>query len=258
MKMIKVLCVTSILVAAILSGCMEKQAAKEPIQETNPDGDNITGGAASDLKTANESHFLKDFDLVNDPYKKTLFATGQGQRNDSIKNYKNLTDSLALLQEKYKDHLPAEINSDKQFSEDIMNVSSIVSGVKDDVYSGNLTEAHLKLEAVRQIFQNILIRNNLMSLSVALVDFHDVMEVVLDAANDRNKAGVLDAYPQADEKLSAVEAISDESGIKAIRANLDGLANLAEENKTEELPAKASDLKASYVKVYLTTSIFGS
>ena len=258
MKMIKVLCVTSILVAAILSGCMEKQAAKDPIQETNPDGDNITGGAASDLKTANESHFLKDFDLVNDPYKKTLFATGQGQRNDSIKNYKNLTDSLALFQEKYKDHLPAEINSDKQFSEDIMNVSSIVSGVKEDVYSGNLTEAHLKLEAVRQIFQNILIRNNLMSLSVALVDFHDVMEVVLDAANDKNAAGVLDAYPQADEKLSAVEAISDESGITAIRANLDGLAILAEENKTEELPAKASDLKASYVKVYLTTSIFGS
>jgi 2-oxo-4-hydroxy-4-carboxy--5-ureidoimidazoline (OHCU) decarboxylase len=97
-----------------------------------------------------------------------------------------------------------------------------------------------------------------MSLSVALVDFHDVMEVVLDAANDKNAAGVLDAYPQADEKLSAVEAISDESGITAIRANLDGLANLAEENKTEELPAKASDLKASYVKVYLTTSIFGS
>lgn len=258
MKMIKVLCVTSILVAAILSGCMEKQAAKDPIQETNPDGDNITGGAASDLKTANESHFLKDFDLVNDPYKKTLFATGQGQRNDSIKNYKNLTDSLALFQEKYKDHLPAEINSDKQFSEDIMNVSSIVSGVKEDVYSGNLTEAHLKLEAVRQIFQNILIRNNLMSLSVALVDFHDVMEVVLDAANDKNAAGVLDAYPQADEKLSAVEAISDESGITAIRANLDGLANLAEENKTEELPAKASDLKTSYVKVYLATSIFGN
>ena len=258
MKMIKVLCVTSILVAAILSGCMEKQAAKDPIQETNPDGDNITGGAASDLKTANESHFLKDFDLVNDPYKKTLFATGQGQRNDSIKNYKNLTDSLALFQEKYKDHLPAEINSDKQFSEDIMNVSSIVSGVKEDVYSGNLTEAHLKLEAVRQIFQNILIRNNLMSLSVALVDFHDVMEVVLDAANDKNAAGVLDAYPQADEKLSAVEAISDESGITAIRANLDGLANLAEGNKAEELPAKASDLKTSYVKVYLATSIFGN
>ena len=258
MKMIKVLCVTSILVAAIFSGCMEKQAAKDSIQETNPDGENITGGAASDLKAANESLFLKDFDLVNDPYKKTLFATGQGQRNDSIKNYKNLTDSLALFQEKYKDHLPAEINSDKQFSEDIMNVSSIVSGVKDDIYTGNLTEAHLKLEAVRPIFQNILIRNNLMSLSVALVDFHDIMEVVLDAANDRNAAGVLDAYPQADEKLSTVEAISDESGITAIRANLDGLANLAEENKTEELPAKASDLKASYVKVYLTTSIFGS
>ena len=29
--------------------------------------------------------------------------------------------------------------------------------------------------------------------------------------------------------------------------------NLAKENKAEELPAKAGDLKASYVKVYLAT-----
>ena len=135
-----------------------------------------------------------------------------------------------------------------------MNVSVIISEVKDDVYTGNLTEAHKKLEEVRPIFQKILNRNGLLPLSVALVDFHDVMEMVLDAANNKNASKVLEVYPQADEKLRAVEAISNEPGIKAIRANLDAIRSLAKEKKSAELPAKAGDLKASYVKVYLATS----
>jgi hypothetical protein len=89
---------------------------------------------------------------------------------------------------------------------------------------------------------------------VALVDFHDVMEKVLDAANNKNASKVLEVYPKADEKLRAVEAIANEPGIKVIRANLDEVMNLAKENKTAELPGKAADLKASYVKVYLATS----
>jgi hypothetical protein len=51
-----------------------------------------------------------------------------------------------------------------------------------------------------------------------------------------------------------VEAIAREPGTEAIRANLDEVMSLAQENRIAELPAKAGDLKASYVKVYLATS----
>lgn len=231
------------------SGGTEKQATKEPIQDKN----NTINEAGIGLQTANASSFLEDFNSINDPYKKTLFATGQGQRNASISNYENLTDALTKLQAKYKDNLPSEIKSDKQFSGDMMNVSDIVSGVKDEIYSGNLTDAHAKLEEVRPIFQQILTRNGLLPLSVALVDFHDTMELILDAANNKDAAKVLEIYPKADEKLRTVESISENPGVKAIRTNLDDLMNLAKENKSDELPAKASDLKASYVKVYLAT-----
>jgi hypothetical protein len=224
----------------------------------------VTGPANLDTKEAaegtgqsqanNDSLFLDDFNSVNNPYKETLFATGQGLRNESIDNYVNLTKALTAFQEKYKDYRPLVIKSDEQFSGDMMNVSVIISGVKDDVYTGNLTEAHKKLEEVRPIFQKILNRNGLLPLSVALVDFHEVMEKVLDAANNKDASKVQEFYPKADEKLRAVEAISSEPGIKAIRANLDEVMNLAKENKIAELPAKAGDLKASYVKVYLATS----
>ena len=249
MKMTAAICMMAIFVVVALSGCAEKQAAEEPTKEINPDANE------SGLKslTSNASSFLEDFNSVNDPYKKTLFATGQGQRNESIDNYENLTNALTSFQEKYRYQLPPEIKSDKQFSGDMNNASSIISGLKDEIAAGNLTDAHKKLEEVRPIFQKILIRNGLLPLSVALVDFHDTMELVLDAATKKEAAKVLEIYPKADEKLRVVEAISNETGIKSIRTNLDDLKNLAQENKTEQLPAKAAELKASYIKVYLKT-----
>jgi hypothetical protein len=251
---IEAICITAILVAVALSGCTEKQAPEDLGQQKNSEVKQASRETDSGSEADNASLFLQDFNLVNDPYKKTLFATGQGQRNDSIRYYGNLTDALMSFQEKYKDYRPQEIESDTQFSGDMNNASAIISSVKDDIYTGNLTEAHKTLEGVRPIFQGILTRDNLLPLSVALVDFHDTMELVLDAANNKDAAGVIEVYPKADEKLRAVESISDESGIKAIRGNLDAVMNLAKENKTAELPAKAADLKASYVKVYLASS----
>jgi hypothetical protein len=251
---IDAICIIAILVAVALSGCTEKQASGEVVQQNKSDFKEANLESDLDLKATNASHFLQDFNLVNDPYKKTLFATGQGQRNESIKYYKNLTDSLMAFQKKYKDYRPQEIKSDTQFSGDMNDVSAIISSAKEDIYTGNLTEAHKTLEGVRPIFQRILTQNNLLPLSVALVDFHDAMELVLDAANNKDAAGVMDVYPKADEKLRAVESINNDSGIKAIRSNLDAVMNLAKENKTAELPARGSNLKASYVTVYLASS----
>jgi hypothetical protein len=242
------------LAVVAFSGCAEKQATENSVQQNESNLKEADHNADLGLKATNASLFLNDFNQVNDPYKKTLFATGQGQRNESIKYYENLTDSLMAFQEKYKDYRPKEIKSDTQFSGDMSNVSAIISGVKEEIYTGNLTEAHKTLEGVRPVFQGILTRNNLLPLSVALVDFHDAMETVLSAANSRDASGVMEAYPKADEKLKAVQSINNESGIKVIRANLDAVMNLAKENKTGELPAKAADLKASYVIVYLASS----
>lgn len=217
------------------SGCVEKQADE-----------------AAKKSISNDTTFLEDFNAVNSPYKEALFATGQARRNESISHYENLTAALSAFNEKYRDHRPEEISGDEQFAGDMKNVSAIVSDAREDVFSGNLTEAHMKLEAVRPIFQKMLIRNDLLPLSVALVDFHDSMEVVLDAANDRNETAVMQAYTAADEKLRVVEAIKNDSGIAAIRSNLDSVRSLAEEKKASELPSGAASLKLSYVKVYLT------
>jgi len=244
----------AILLTISLSMALDPQGAKEPGLGLSSSDIKEAASGTSQNQTANDSLFLKDFNQVNNPYKETLFATGQGLRNESINFYVNLTVALTAFQEKYKYYRPQVIESDKQFSKDMENVSVIISDVRNGIYTGNLTESHKKLEEVRPIFQKILTRNGLLPLSVALVDFHDVMELVLDAANKKDASKVAEVYPKADEKLRAVEAISSEPGIMSIRANLNEVLNLAKENKTAELPAKAGELKASYVKVYLATS----
>jgi hypothetical protein len=244
----------AILLTISLSMALEPQGTQEPgIGMANTDIKEAASGTGQN-QAANDSIFLKDFNQVNNPYKETLFATGQGLRNESINFYVNLTVALTAFQEKYKDYRPSVIKADKLFSKDIENVSAIISDVRNGIYTGNLTDAHKMLEEVRPIFQKILTRNGLLPLSVALVDFHDVMELVLDAANKKDASKVAEVYPKSDEKLRAVEAISSEPGIMSIRANLDEVLSLANENKTAELPAKAGELKASYVKVYLATS----
>lgn len=82
-------------------------------------------------------------------------------------------------------------------------------------------------------------------LSVTLVDFHDAMETVLDAAK------LISLHPLVSDKLKVVEAELNDAEIQDIWANLDELLSLAQTPHPEALPAKGEVLNSSFVKVYL-------
>jgi len=195
--------------------------------------------------------FLEDYNRMNNFYKQTLFLTGQNQRSEAISNYNQLAIEFASFQDKYSKYKPFAIKSDRQFESDLAKVGSIIIGLKDGVYSGDLPTTHKGFEAVRPLFQDILKRNGFSMLAVALVDFHDAMEEVLTPANAKDAAKVIAAYANADTKLKDVEAAANDEEIKAIRKNLDDIKVLAEQGKIDELPTKSAALKSSFVKVYL-------
>jgi type IV secretory pathway VirJ component len=97
----------------------------------------------------------------------------------------------------------------------------------------------------------MLMRNGFSMLAVALVDFHDAMELALDAANAKNSSKVIELYLPISEKLKAIEADSNDAEIQSIRRHLDALLALANEAKNDQLPAQGEALKSSFVKVYL-------
>lgn len=195
--------------------------------------------------------FLEDFNAMNVHYKMALFFTGKADRPVAQGHYDKLVPAYQQFQAKYSAYQPFVLRGDEQLQADLQNVANMVQGVNALVRSGDLHQAHLDLEKVRPVFQDLFKRNGFSMLAVALVDFHDAMELMLDAGNAKDAAKTAALYPQISEKLQAVEAEAKDAEIQAIRTNLDALRDSAQQGLTDKLPAQAEALKSSFVKVYL-------
>jgi hypothetical protein len=195
--------------------------------------------------------FLEDFNAMNDHYKQTLFLTGKAERAKANAKYDLLMPAYAKFQDKYSTYRPYALKNDTQLSADLVAVQGMLAGVKDQVRTGDLHEAHLALEKVRPVFQEVFKRNGFSMLSVALVDFHDAMELMLDEATAKNAEKLAALYPQVSDKLKAIEAEANDAEIQTIRKNLDALLAAANAKTLDALPAAGDALKTSFVKVYL-------
>lgn len=195
--------------------------------------------------------FLEEFNAMNHFYKQTLFLTGQNQRDKARADYDRLMSTWRAFETKYQHHRPYVLRSDTQLSADLVSVSAVLSSVEPGIRGGDLQQVHLDLEKVRPVFQALLKRNGFSLLSVALVDFHDSMEWVLDAAQARDAQKIIQLYPAVSDKLQQVEAQSNDADIQAIRHNLNALQAMAQADQRDGLPRQADQLKSSFVKVYL-------
>jgi len=195
--------------------------------------------------------FLEDFNAMNGFYKQTLFLTGKAEREKAVGQYDRLLPAYAAFQKKYTAWQPPALRSDPQFTGDLAKVEGILQGVSDLVRTGDLQQAHLALEGVRPVFQGVFKRNGFSMLSVTLVDFHDAMELMLEAGNAKDATQLKALYPQVNDKMKAVEAEASDAEIQAIRQNLDALLKAAQDGQTDALPQRADQLKSSFVKVYL-------
>lgn len=195
--------------------------------------------------------FLEDFNKMNQYYKQTLFFTGQNKRVEAVDNYNNLVSGYDIFYQKYSKYHPYVISSDTKFNTDITTVKDLISSLKEKVSNGDLPGAHKDFEAVRPIFQDILKRNGFSILAVYLVDFHDAMEKVIAAADAKDASQVIAVYQEVSDKLKAVEEVANDEEIQNIRQKLEQVVTSARNGDTSILPAQASDLKSSFVKVYL-------
>lgn len=195
--------------------------------------------------------FLEDFGRVNNYYKQTLFFTGQNKLAEAKDNYDKLKTELNWFTEKYNSYKPYAIKNDLNLNTDLQTVSKIVEDQNVLIGGNNLSDSHVQLEKIRPILQDILKRNNFSPLAVALIDFHDAMEVVIDYAVQKDTQGIINSYTEADSKLKVVENELNDDSIKSIREQLDKILDMAKNNNTQNIDAVANDLKSSYVKVYL-------
>lgn len=207
------------------------------------------GGYYSNFFT--KKFYLEDFNHMNNFYKQTLFFTGQEKRTEAIENYQKLIFAYAPFRAKYLAYHPYALRGDALLNDDLIKAGQIIASVSDKVNAGDLKSAHTDLEQVRPIFQEIFKRNGFSMLAVTLVDFHDAMETIIARADTKDAAGAIAVYAEVSDKLKAVEAEANDADIQSIRQKLDALFTLAQQGAADQLPAKAAELKSSFVKVYL-------
>ena len=195
--------------------------------------------------------FLEEFNAMNHFYKQTLFLTGKNERDSALANWEKMVSGYAVFQRKYSAYKPYALRGDRQLVSDLQQVAVIMAAVEPLVREGDLHQAHLDLEKIRPVFQEIFKRNGFSMLAVALVDFHDAMELILDAANAKDAEKVKQLHPVLSEKFKPVELEANDAEIQAIRKNLDELLTLAQAGNLGAMPAQADQLKSSFVKVYL-------
>jgi hypothetical protein len=195
--------------------------------------------------------FLEDFNAMNHFYKQALFLTGKNDRQQAIANFDQWKPAFATFKAKYSAYRPYALKGDTHLAEDFAAVDTIMATVEPVVRSGDLHEAHLELEKVRPIFQDLFKRNGFSLLAVALVDFHDAMETILAAANAKDAAQAIALYPAVSDKLKAVEAEENDAEIQDIRRMLDDLLAAAQAGETDALPVRADALRSSFIRVYL-------
>lgn len=196
--------------------------------------------------------FLEEYNAMNTYYKQALFYSGKNERAQAVQNYEQLVVAYADFETKYTQYHPYILKGDAQFNADLSHIDGIIASATDLIHTGDLHQAHVTLEAVRPAFQDIFKRNQFSMLAIALVDFHDAMELILDAANAKSPQQIITLYPQVSDRLKVVESASNDAEIQAIRQNLDALLQLAQQGQAEPLVKQAADLKSSFVKVYLT------
>ncbi|HWQ20198.1 MAG TPA: DUF2892 domain-containing protein [Methanotrichaceae archaeon] len=105
--------------------------------------------------------FLQNFESIKEPYRAVLSDTSQGLRDPSISDYERLNTSFLAFNDKYKNYRPLAIKSDGQLSDDLVNITVIIRGSKEDVFSGDLSRAHSTLQKIDPILQGIMKRNRI-------------------------------------------------------------------------------------------------
>lgn len=205
----------------------------------------VFGFAASYLSIFfSDKMFLNDFKTVNNYYKKTLFNTAQDKRTDSITNYEQFMAHLGKFRSKYSHFRPFSIKDDKQFDHDIARIFEITS-TTEEVYYGDLSKAHKNLETIRPIFAELLKRSHFSLYQESLNDLADQVDVMVEAAENKDKDMILKSYYAADEFLMQVESESQGKSTD-VRTKIEELHYLAEKGSLDKLPEKGEELEQSF------------
>jgi hypothetical protein len=162
---------------------------------------------------------------------------------------------------KYKETPISPYSEDDEWSTSMDKINNLVNEAGVLINAGELHEAHLKLEEVRGLWQEIFERNKVSMVGFYLTEFHDVMEKAVDGSNDPNFEKLSKVCDELNEKWAKVESLKldlsadkmqdYEEKKKAEKQNIDAFCEKVLANDDAELVSLAGKLKKGFISIYL-------
>lgn len=112
-------------------------------------------------------------------YRAALFQSNAGNAEATGKAMQSLTDKWAALEMAWKDAPPPQYADDAALGETLSGVDVDIAEAAGMISAGNLADAHLALEKVREKIGDLHMRNGIVTFSDRMNAYHAKMEEVL-------------------------------------------------------------------------------
>lgn len=113
----------------------------------------VVGSYSSAVLTGNI--YSDDLNSIQSPYNLTMEYTQRELKAESLEQYELLEAAVGAFNEKYSDYRPLAVKFDNRFSDDMQNLSAIISGSRDDMHNGSLKAAHDNLQRAGALLQGM-------------------------------------------------------------------------------------------------------
>jgi hypothetical protein len=105
--------------------------------------------------------FVQDLQSFQEPYSQTMSSLEKGDKPEALAGWEKMNSSFTAFERKYSSYRPMAIRFDGQLSGDLLNITDLMRGSKEDISQGNLSQAQRDLLQVEVIMEEMKARNGL-------------------------------------------------------------------------------------------------
>lgn len=208
--------------------------------------------------------FDAQYNAIYANYRKALFMTNTGKQTESADLLTGLGKSWTSLVDSHAEVPPPQFAGDDHWGSTLASVEDTLKVASEQVRQGQLPQAHLTLEDVRDQLSALHLRNDVETNSDRMNAYHAEMEHLLEldlsAMDDSLKSEILERSAVlsylAGDIIARPPAGVSESGeytslIASFRLSVDKLLQAARSGDATAIRDSVSGLKAPYSKLFL-------
>ena len=199
-------------------------------------------------------------------YRMALFQTNKKNQTKSLESAVSFQKQWQAITEKYIEAPPDIFANDPEWEATLVEIGNINALSINEILSGQLSDAHDTLEAIRDELGALRQRNQVITFSDHVNNYHEAMESLLllglrpDDISDKNllmireELAVLDYLAEKMVQKAPAEYLGNEEFKQVINGIFSSLHNLRQavnENNPGDILQSIKKLKPAYARVFI-------